>query len=133
RLIDEYPTNPLAPGARLQIGHCYYNAGNYSAAVNAYNDFIKKYPTDDRVPGVQSYIQTAYYRMKKTPEEIEKLTVGQVKSGVLADMYWENGAKAFNAKDYAKAQQYFQKILLDFPSSNVAPRAYFYRAESLYA
>ena len=133
RLIDQYSTSALAADARLQIGHCYYNASNYSAAVDAYNDFIKKYPTDDRVPSVQSYIQTSYYRMKKSPEEIEKLTIGQVKSGVLADMYWENGAKAFNAKDYVRAQQYFQKILLDFPSSNVAPRAYFYRAESLYA
>jgi TolA-binding protein len=133
KLIDEYSTSPLIPDARLQIGNCDYNAGNYAAAVAAYNDFIKKYPTDDRVPNAQSYVQTSYYRMKKTPEEIEKLTAGQVKSGVLADMYWENGAKAYNAKDYVKAQQYFQKILLDFPSSSAAPRAYFYRAESLYS
>lgn len=133
QLIDRYPESSLAKDARLQVGYSFYNAGDYASAVAAFNDFLKKYPMDDRGPSVQSSIQTSYFRMKKTPEEIEKLTVGQVKSGVLADMYWENGAKAYNAKDYAKAQEYFEKILLDFPSSSVAPRAFFYRAESLYS
>ncbi len=132
RLTKSYPKHELAKDAGLQIGQCYYNAGDYSKAIVHYTDFLNRYPDDPQVPQVLQLLQTCYYRAQKTPDEIEKLTQNQAKSPILADIYWEEGAKHYNGKDYDKAREYFQKILFEFPSSSLAPQAAFYRAESLY-
>ncbi|MBI4395514.1 MAG: tetratricopeptide repeat protein, partial [Elusimicrobia bacterium] len=132
QLIRVYPDCEFAKDARLQIGQCYYNAGNFPKAIVHYTDFLDRFPDDEQAPQVLQLLQTCYYQAKKTPEEIDKLTKNQTKSPVLADIYWEEGAKLYNDKAYEKARDYFQKILFEFPSSSLAPQASFYRAESLY-
>jgi TolA-binding protein len=130
--IKSYPRDPQIKDARLQIGQTYFNAGNYAMAIEAYTEFLKLYPKDEQAGQVAQLLQTCYYQMKMSPEEIEKRISGQAKSGVLADMYWEEAAKLYNDKQYEKALSYFQKILFEFPNASVAPQASFYRAESLF-
>ena len=130
--LKSYPRDPQAKDVRLQIGQSYYNAANYPMAIAAYTQFLKMYPKDDQSAMVTQLLQTCYYQTKMSPEEIEKLTAGQAKTGVLADIYWEEAAKLYNDKQYEKALADFQKILFEFPSSSVAPQASFYRAESLF-
>lgn len=132
QLAKAYPEHELVKDARLQIGQCNYNAGNFTAAIANYTDFLNRYPEDPMTPDVLQLLQTCYFQAKKTPEEIEKLTKDQAKSPILADVYWEEGAKLYNEKNYDKARDYFQKIVFEFPTSAVAPQAMFYRAESLY-
>jgi len=131
-LVRSYPKSPLAKDARLQIGQSYYNAGDFNKAIVAYQDFLNRYPSDEQSMDVLQLLQTSYFRANKKPEEIERLTRNQPKSAVLADIYWEEGAKLYNEKKYDQAREYFQKILFEFPSSAIAPQAGFYRAESLY-
>lgn len=130
--LKEYPKDPQAKDAQLQIGQSYYNAGNYAMAIDAYTAFLKEYPKDEQAAQVTQLLQTCYYQAKMSPEEIEKRTAGQAKSGVLAEIYWEEAAKLYNEKQYEKALADFQKILYEFPSASVAPQASFYRAESLF-
>lgn len=132
RFIKAYPKDPQVKDAYLQIGQCWFNAGNYAAAVEAYNTFLKLYPDDPQVAQVNQYLQTCFYQMKLSPEEIEKRISGKAKSAVLADVYWEEAAKQYNEKNYPKALELFQKLLFEFPSASVAPQASFYRAESLF-
>jgi TolA-binding protein len=132
RFLKSYPRDPQAKDARLQIGQCYYNAGNYLKAIEAYDHFLRMYPKDEQATMVTQLLQTCYYQMKMSPEEIEKRTAGQAKTGVLADIYWEEAAKLYNEKKYDKALAYFQKILFEFPAASVASQASFYRAESLF-
>ncbi|HRY29045.1 MAG TPA: tetratricopeptide repeat protein [Elusimicrobiota bacterium] len=132
KLIGNYPKSEFAKDARLQIGQCFYNAGDFAKAIVHYTDFLNRFPDDPLAPSVLQLLQTSYYQAKKTPDEIEKLTRNQPKSAILADIYWEEGAKLYNEKSYDKAREYFQKILSEFPSSSLAPQAAFYRAESLY-
>ena len=75
------------------------------------------------------FLQIAYVQTGKTDQELEQLTQGQAKSQVLADLYWEKGAKAFNAKDYPTALGYFEKILIEFPASSLAAQAAYYQPE----
>lgn len=130
--IKNYPKDPQVKDARLQIAQCWFNSGNFAKAAEAYVAFLKMYPKDEQAAQVTQLLQTCYYQMKLTPEEIEKRTAGQAKSGVLADIYWEEAAKLYNEKQYDKALAYFQKILFEFPSASVAPQASFYRAESFF-
>jgi tetratricopeptide (TPR) repeat protein len=131
-LVKAHPRSEFVKDARLQVGQCYYNAGDFAKAITAYGAFLKLYPDDEQAPSVLQQLHTAYYQAKKSPEEIEKLTKDQPKSPILADIYWEEGAKLYNEKDYEKSRHYFEKILSEFPGSSLSPQAAFYRAESLY-
>lgn len=131
--INEYPSSERVKEARLQLAHSYYNASNYKDAIPRYQEFLVLYPNSPEAVSVQDFLQIAYVQVGKTDEELEKLTQGQVKTQVLADLYWEKGAKAFNDKDYATAINYFEKILINFPASSLAAQSSFYRAESLYS
>lgn len=132
KLAKYYDDSGFSKDARLQIGQCYYNAGDFEKAIEAYTKYIKWYPDDPDLPQVVQLLQTCYYHAKKTPEEIEKLTKNQPKTAILADIYWEEGAKLYNEKKYAEARQYFEKIMFEFPSSSLSIQASFYRAESVF-
>jgi len=130
--IVKHPNSERVKEAQLQLAHAYYNAGNYVRAVPQYEKFLQLYPASEEAVSVQDFLQMSYVKVGKSFEEIEQLTKGQAKSQVLADLYWEKGAKAFNDKKYDEALSYFEKILIDFPASNLAAQAAFYRAEALF-
>lgn len=130
--IVKHPASDRIKEARLQLAHAYYNAGNYKEAIPRYQEFLILYPNAEEAVSVQDFLQMSYVQVGKTEAELEQLTQGQAKSQVLADLYWEKGAKAYNDKDYAAALGYFEKILIDFPASSLAAQAAFYRAESFY-
>ncbi|MCB4757438.1 MAG: tetratricopeptide repeat protein [Elusimicrobia bacterium] len=130
--IVRNPSNPKVKEARLQLAHCYYNAGNYKEAIPHYQEFLLMYPDAEEAVSIQDFLQMSYVHVGKSDEELEALTKGQAKSQVLADLYWEKGAKAFNNKEYEASLTYFEKILIDFPASALAAQAAFYRAEALY-
>ncbi len=130
--IVKHPTSDRLKEARLQLAHAYYNAGNYKEAIPRYQEFLLLYPNAEEVASVQDFLQMSYVQAGKSDQEIEQLTKGQAKSQVLADLYWEKGAKAYNDKDYKTALGYFEKILIEFPASSLAAQASFYRAESFF-
>ena len=130
--IVKHPTSDKIKDARLQLAHAYYNAGDYKDAIPRYQEFLALYPNAEEAVSVQDFLQMSYVQVGKTDQEIEDLTKGQAKSQVLADVYWEKGAKAYNEKNYPIALGYFEKILIDFPASSLAAKASFYRGESFY-
>ncbi|MFN0117714.1 MAG: tetratricopeptide repeat protein [Elusimicrobiota bacterium] len=130
--IVKYPASDKIKGARLQLAHSYYNAGDYKSAIPRYQEFLALYPNAEEAISVQDFLQMSYVQAGKSELEIEKLTMGQAKSQVLADLYWEKGAKAYNDKDYKAALIYFEKILIDFPASSLAAQSAFYRGECFY-
>ena len=131
--IVKHPTSSRVKEARLQLAHSYYNAGNYADAIPKFQEFLALYPDAEEAVSVQDFLQMSYVHVGKSDAELEKLTKGQAKSQVLADLYWEKGAKAYNEKNYPAALGYFEKILIDFPASSLSAQASFYRAESLYS
>ncbi len=130
--IVKHPDSERLKEARLQLAHAYYNAGNYKEAIPRYQEFLLLYPQAEEVASVQDFLQMSYVQAGKSDVEIEELTKGQAKSQVLADLYWEKGAKAYNDKDYKAALNNFEKILIEFPASSLAAQASFYRAETFF-
>ena len=54
------------------------------------------------------------------------------KSKFTADIYWELGAEAYNRKEYDRALDYFERLILDFPNSTQAMQAFYYKADSYF-
>ncbi|WP_052507032.1 outer membrane protein assembly factor BamD [Desulfonatronovibrio magnus] len=49
-LKDRYPFSPHTPVAEVALGDAYFKAGNYTAAVNAYREFIEMNPRHELTP-----------------------------------------------------------------------------------
>lgn len=130
--LVKYPNSENVKEARLQLAHAYYNAGDYKSAIPKYQEFLALYPNSEEAVKVQDFLQIAYVQSGMSEEQIAQLTLGQAKTQVLADLYWEKGAKAYNEKKFDVSLGYFEKILIDFPASTLAPKASFYRAEALF-
>jgi TolA-binding protein len=131
-LARNFPKSTFVRDARFQIGQAYFNAKDWPKAIESYLDFQTRYPTDSELPQVGNYIQLASYNSGMSVKEMEEKFRGETKTPVLADVYWREGAKNFNDKNYDAARDNFQKILYEFPSSSWASQASFYRAESLF-
>ncbi len=132
KLVRDFPKSAWIRDARFQIGQAYFNAKEWTKAIKAYQDFKTLFPADPELAQVGNYIQLASYNSGMSVAEMEEMFRGQVKTPVLADVYWREGAKLFNDKKYDQARDNFQKILYEFPSSSWAPQASYYRAESLF-
>jgi|GEM_PF-2507710 len=130
-LIRNYPKVQEVRDARLQIGQCYFNNGEFNKAIESYRDFMTRYPQDPEIAQVNQYLQLASYQSGMSIEEIQVKFPGS-KPAVLAEMYWQKGAEAYNAKTYDVALDFFQKLLYEFPNSSWAPQASFYRGECLF-
>ena len=48
--LKYYPRMPYAPNAQYQIGDIYFNAGNYDAALKAFDLVLEKFPENNKTP-----------------------------------------------------------------------------------
>lgn len=132
KVVELYPASPLAKESMLQIGQCFYNAGDIPRAIDQYRAYMEKYPDDEKAKEVQELLQMAFYKQGKTGGDMKELVAQFPKSKFTADIYWELGAEAYNRKDYDKALDYFQRLILDFPDSTQAMQSFYYKADSYF-
>jgi TolA-binding protein len=132
RIVRDNPKSALAKDARLQIGQTYFNAKEFAKAVETYKTFIQLYPDDPEIGRVSQMLQTAFLQTNGSPDQLEDMIKGQAKTPALAGLYWEQGAKQYNEKQYALAALTFEKLLYEFPGAVQAAQASFYRAECLF-
>ena len=65
RLLNEFPTSPLADDARYQIGMCYYRQSRgiqkdqdeTGKAIREFTRFVEDFPNSERTPDAQDRIQ----------------------------------------------------------------------------
>ncbi|MBD3272536.1 MAG: tetratricopeptide repeat protein, partial [Elusimicrobia bacterium] len=132
KLIDVYPRSGFTRDATLQLGQCYFNAGDIDQAILQYRAYLEKYPQDEHTDEVTELLQMCYYKQGKTAAELKELMVKFPASKFSADIFWELGAENFNRKNYDRALDYFERIILDFPESSQAKQAFFYKADAYF-
>src|SRR5260370_39372302 len=65
KVLDNYPTSPVASNAQYQIGYAWmhssisgdYDEGAAKKAVDAFQDYLVRYPTSDKAAQAQENIQ----------------------------------------------------------------------------
>ncbi|MFH1378808.1 MAG: tetratricopeptide repeat protein [bacterium] len=132
KLMDIHPQSGLAREAMLQLGQCYYNGGNIDQAIIQYRAYLEKYPQDEKAQEVTELLQMCYYKQGKTAKELKELTAQFPTSKFSADIFWELGAESYNRKEYNRALDYFERIILDFPNSSQAKQAFYYKADTYF-
>ena len=132
-LLDKYPQADNVKDARIQIAQCYYNQGQFELATKRLQEFLNNYPKDPKAKDVLELLQMAHYRDAKGKGDMALLTDKFPKSKLTADIFWQSGADAFNAKQYKQALEFFRKLVGDFPDAQQVGQAYYYMAESHFA
>ncbi|MFH1259078.1 MAG: tetratricopeptide repeat protein [Elusimicrobiota bacterium] len=133
KIIEVYAQDKVSvKEALLLLAQSFYNQGKIDQAIEQYKVFLEKNPTDTRIKEVNELLEMCYYRQGREKGDLLGLVEKFPQSQFSADVYWEYGAEAFNDKNYSKALEYMNKLLLNFPESERAEKALFYQAESYY-
>jgi TolA-binding protein len=136
-LAANYPNTPEAQEAQFQIIMSYFNKRDLRSAFQQFSAFKSAYPSDERISTTCEQLLEAYRALGTQggtlhSGELSELLRACPAKNVASNILWERGAALFNKKDYAAAQKYFQRIMLSYPSDEVAPQAYFYNAEAYF-
>ncbi len=103
-LKDKYPFSPHTPTAEVALGDAYFKSGNYTAAVNAYREFLELNPRHELVPYVLFRTGLANFSKFKTVDRPQ------------------------NHMD--EAVEYFQRVIESYPDTEYAEHARYYVVQS---
>lgn len=141
--VSEAATRRFAAATALE------NREQFDQAADEWSGFLKDHPQDPRADRAQFHLGFCRLKNDRYPEAIEslqRLIAERPKSSLLASAWFHlglayydsavadgaRGEKEHAAKSYALAAETFEKYLDKFPQASEAPRALFYRAESLF-
>ncbi len=120
----------------------FQNQKLYEPAIEEWQTFIKKFADDPRLDKATHYLGTCQLQAKQfsdAVETFESILKTYPKSELLDQSLLNLGTAKYSialgstkAEDYAKAEAVFAKLATDFPKSEYAARAVYYRGESLY-
>lgn len=103
-----------------------YSANNFSAAIEAFQQFLKNSPDSEYLPNAVYWIGECYYSVSDLPEALasfRRVTENYPKSVKAPDALLKQGYTLAAMKEKEKAQAIFQAIIKKYPSSPVAAKA----------
>ena len=96
-----------------------FNDGFYDASIDIFNSFLKEFPDSGRTAQVNLYIGKCYLYQNKINEALNKL-LEQISYGAgdsRDELYYLTAEAYFRKKDYKEAEDYYSRILKEFPLS----------------
>lgn len=142
KIIKYYKRSESASEAQYYIGRCYENLNNPYAAFEAYQEVIDNYPFTQRVDEIikrQFDVGESLYKGQKSkflgisvrvmPEQIievyKKVVSNAPYSNYAPQAQFRIGELYKKLEFYAEARHAFQKIVEDYPDSDIAGEAKF--------
>ena len=103
-----------------------YSANNFSAAIEAFNGFIKNNPQSDFIANANYWIGECHYsqsNLEKALESFGSVVENYPKSGKAPDAMLKLGFTHSAMKEKEKAVAIFEKLIQLYPSSPAAAKA----------
>jgi outer membrane protein assembly factor BamD len=67
-LLEQYPFDPNAEEAELNIAQAYFDSGRYPEAIAAFGDFERMHPTSDNLPQIEYWRGMAYLAQHRSSD-----------------------------------------------------------------
>lgn len=148
-LVEHYPDSEYAPEAQYYAGRAYEEAGKYHAAFREYQRTVDVYPFTDRIEEIveRQFNIANMFQRKPGPKlmelelslsleravEIYKSVVDNMPYGEYADRAIYNKAECLRRmRKYPEAISAYERILQDYPSSELVPEARYQLAYTRY-
>ncbi len=123
-LIESHPRSPRTPEALLKIGQVYYNKGEYRSALSAYEKFMQFYPNHPLKPTVEQAMQQAYYALsQQDPKAVQEFAQRFTTSDLAASALFDRASQLYREGKKEESAETFLQVALDFPKSDLAPKA----------
>ena len=120
----------------------FQNQKLYDSAIDEWNTFLTRFPGDSRLDKATHYLGTCQLQAKRFPQAVVsfELVLKKYPQFELMDQtilnvgtaHFSLAQESKKSEDYGRAEMYFTRLSNEFPKSEFAGRAFFYRGESLY-
>ena len=122
-------------GEAFYVAQKAYEDGFYEVALNLFQRFLKNFPQSQEIPEINLYIAQCYFQQNKFIAALTQLERLSSEPGAehLEDavLYWI-GEVHFRGKDFSKAISFYQRIIDEFPDSDLLVHAYYSRGWCLF-
>lgn len=98
-LLARFPQSPFAVSAQFSLGDYYFNQQDYDKAVLTYQKIVEDYPNSEMVP-----------QAKRLLQELREIQ---------AYPKYEEAMQLFDKQDYTRAAAALEKIIADYPGTEV--------------
>jgi len=103
-----------------------YSTNSFRAAIEAFEDFLKKMPDNDFAPNALYWIGECHYTLSALPAALasfRKVTEKYPKSPKVPDALLKQGYTLMAMKEKSKAKEVFEEIARKYPNSPAAVKA----------
>jgi tol-pal system protein YbgF len=103
-----------------------FRSGDYKGAIDAFQDFVKRYPTSAYAPNAQYWLGNAYYLQRDYKNAIaaqEVVTTTYKDSPKAPDAMLNIASNYLELKDKKNAKKTLQQLVKSFPDSSAAQTA----------
>jgi tol-pal system protein YbgF len=124
--VSDDPFDPVAEDRAFEAGYGSFKAGNYSNAVKAFQDFIKKFPDSVRIPDASYWLGSAQLAMKDYKNALDTYQSYLKKfpdSPKSADAMYGLARCEYGLKKPVAARKTLKKLVAKYPSSEAAAKA----------
>lgn len=113
-----------------------YNLGNYTDAIQAFNDYLNEYPQATETTEVNELLTDAYFRTNNYEAAIRHFEKIKNKSDKVKAAYqlitFNEGSRLFNAGQYRKAIELFEKSISFPQNQDILLKALYWQGEAYY-
>jgi tetratricopeptide (TPR) repeat protein len=132
-LVDRFPQSIYAASAQQEIGHSYFNVGDYGSALNAYNRVEQYDPSDDIASEVTLRIYETKFYLHKLPSLIDvlrKYIRENPNSRLVSRTKLRIAKLLYDGKRYYQSMHEIDRIIEDHPGTEVAVEARMLRVQT---
>jgi TolA-binding protein len=113
----------------LLRGQVHYNAKRYKAAIPFYRQFLEQNPGDPRGREVEELLLTSYWLGDRDNPELAAVVARYPRHDLVKHIRWAQAVKAYQSRDYARAEEGFVLFAADFPKDKNVGDSFFYQGE----
>lgn len=120
-VVQRFSTSPFAAPSQALIAQSYYNEKNYRAAIQEYLKFLNLFPEDIQTPGVRKALEMTYYKAGEEDTSLLKEFLDKFpESEYTGELLLDQAKKLLAEKEYEKAIEKMQLVVVNFPKKEVA-------------
>ena len=123
-LTQHYPDNEVSRTAQLLMAQAYYNMKDFDRAIEEFTKFLQLYPDDKRKDSAREGLAMCLYMKGESDTSALRALAENFKDlEIAAEAQFKLARNLMDDEKYREAAREFEKVVMRFPDSDLAPKA----------
>jgi len=123
-LTQHYPDNEVSRTAQLLMAQAYYNMKDFDRAIEEFTKFLQLYPDDKRKDSAREGLAMCLYmKGESDTSALRALAENFEDLEIAAEAQFKLARNLMDDEKYREAAREFEKVVMRFPDSDLAPKA----------